>query len=86
MIISYGEDARDVFRSMVGQIPAGYIVALLDTGEDIDPISFIRGTDAELVTTTPEGVAYRDVTDTGSTVDGPIKIRRWEEIDRVHVY
>lgn len=86
MMITFGDDAADAFRAMVAAIPADWSIALLDD-EPLTTGDFAQGIDyAQLVATTPEGIAYRDVAESGEIVAGPIKIRRWEEIARVHVY
>jgi hypothetical protein len=86
MQLTFGEDAADAFQTAVQHLPAGYTVALLGDHDDLPPGGDIAvGVDVRIEATTAEGVAYRDLT-TDAEPFGPIKIFRWEDLHRVHVY
>jgi hypothetical protein len=87
LIVTVSSDARDVFPSLIKSIPAGHTVALLGPGQELSPDpAIVPEVDVEIVAIDQAGLAYRNLSADGSTPVGPIKIRPWEEIERVHVY
>jgi hypothetical protein len=85
--ITFDGEARNVFETLLRAIPHGYTVALLGEGQQVPSApAVVPDIDVTIVAIDATGVAYRNLTPVDAEPTGPIKIKKWEDIDRVHVY
>jgi len=71
----------------VNSLTNGYTVALLEPGMSLpEESAVVAGVDVSFVSVGSEGVRYRALDSEDSEPTGPIELRPWASIGRIHVY